>query len=596
MSGPGSISFVPPRRVALTAVAVLTASALGVLGAPQASSVPDTGCPPPAPVGSVQAGDAVSGMTVSKGTAPEAFTGEVLGVIDDGIAAGVDMIMVELTSDEIDRVGGIWSGMSGSPVYDTADRLVGAVAYGLSWGPSPVAGVTPAAAMYRLLDHAPEAPATTPADITGEDAVPVPQPLARRLVTDGHVSTAEAAGGMERLPLPVSVSGLSKKRRTALAKRLDLAEAGPFRQGPATGTTKATDPIMAGGNLAATMSYGDLTSGGVGTATAVCGDEVVAFGHPAQWSGKSTMSMHGARAVYVQEDPAGAPFKVANFTGPVGRITQDRLAGIHGRYGALPAGARVRSHVWTVDGRSSRVGRTVVTVPDALPDLAAFAHLSNLDRVFDGISDGSARVRMIVQGRRPGGGRFTLDRMDRVASQWDLSFDSIFDSYDQLAAIQYFPRARPRIDSIDVRAAVDDRLRLFTIRGAQVRQHGRWVQVRPGRVFRAPGGRGTLKVRLVLGSHRNLAGTKRVRFDMRMPRSRIGRTATLALSGGNDHGSWSQPKTFAALLRKLDTEIRNDALQGRLGPNAWAKPWRTKRVGAGDVVGGQLRLRVRITR
>ena len=40
------------------------------------------------------------------------------------------------------------------------------------------------------------------------------------------------------------------------------------------------DSMVAGGNMAAAMSYGDITQGGVGTATSVCDGRVVGFGHP----------------------------------------------------------------------------------------------------------------------------------------------------------------------------------------------------------------------------------------------------------------------------------------------------------------------------
>jgi hypothetical protein len=39
---------------------------------------------------------------VAKGNTPETFTGDVLGVIDDGIAPDLDIVMVRLSSPEID--------------------------------------------------------------------------------------------------------------------------------------------------------------------------------------------------------------------------------------------------------------------------------------------------------------------------------------------------------------------------------------------------------------------------------------------------------------------------------------------------------------
>ena len=81
------------------------------------------------------------------------------------------MVMMRLSSPEIDRVGGIWQGMSGSPVYAEDGRLIGAVAYGMSWGPSPVAGVTPFADMDTYLP-----PAGTARPSGSATAPPVPSP------------------------------------------------------------------------------------------------------------------------------------------------------------------------------------------------------------------------------------------------------------------------------------------------------------------------------------------------------------------------------------------------------------------------------------
>src|SRR5687767_12893318 len=124
------------------ALVALTASLGLVAGVPAlsggvAQSEPTPDCAQPFPIADLAAGDPVDGLTVSKGTTPEGFTGEVVGILHDGIAPGLDMVIMDLSSPEIDRVGGIWAGMSGSPVYAEDGRLIGAVAYGLTWGASP---------------------------------------------------------------------------------------------------------------------------------------------------------------------------------------------------------------------------------------------------------------------------------------------------------------------------------------------------------------------------------------------------------------------------------------------------------------------------
>src|SRR4051794_39586186 len=164
-------------RVAAGAIAAITAATVALAPAP-AQSAPTPECPAAYPVASLARGQAVTGLTVSQGTEPDGFTGQVIGVLKDGIMPGLDMIMVRLSSPEIDRVG-VWAGMSGSPVYAQDGRLIGAVSYGLAFGPSPVAGVTPAADMQQLLDD-PHASMLKPAR-----RVDIPERMEARIVAKG---------------------------------------------------------------------------------------------------------------------------------------------------------------------------------------------------------------------------------------------------------------------------------------------------------------------------------------------------------------------------------------------------------------------------
>jgi hypothetical protein len=341
------------------------------------------------------------------------------------------------------------------------------------------------------------------------------------------------------------------------------------------------------------MAYGDLTVGGVGTATAVCESEVLGFGHPAFWTGRSTATMHDANAIYVQEDVTFTPYKVANITDPEGRLTDDRFAAVNGEFGALPPTANVRSAASAED--RSRTGMTKMTVPDELPSLASYADLANLDRVFDGLSDGTARVRWIVMGTGPGGASFTLDRVDRVASPWDITFDAAFLPYEQLAAMQFYPGGVPQISTVDVRSAVDDQLRLFRIATVDVWKNGRWVRVPRDGSFATPGGE-RLRLRMNLTSYSGLAGKTRVEFRMWIPQTLAGRTLFVSLRGGNDAESFApETETFRGLLRRLDSEVRNDEVIGTLSRFEGSRPIIETRQLVGEVLGDQWGANVRIT-
>jgi hypothetical protein len=91
--------------------------------------------------------------------------------------------------------------------------------------------------------------------------------------------------------MPFSVSGLSNRHLQKVADRFDIKR--PLVVGAGTSANAKPTAIVAGGNLVASLSYGDVTYAGIGTATAVCGNQVLAFGHPMLWSGPSTLSMHG---------------------------------------------------------------------------------------------------------------------------------------------------------------------------------------------------------------------------------------------------------------------------------------------------------------
>jgi len=564
------------------------------------------------PVADITRGMAVTGLTVSQGTAPEQFTGEVLGVIDDGIAPGLDLIMAELDSPALREVGGVWSGMSGSPVYAADGRLVGAVAYGLSLGPSRVAGITPAAEMTELLDGTGRTGdrAGVRAARAGESTrVGLSAAAARELVREGALTRQQADGGFSRLPIPFGVSGVSGQRLRKFAKRLDLDGVRFYAAGAARADAPS-EPIVAGGNFAAALSYGDLTAAGVGTATAVCADEVLAFGHPFFWEGPSTMSAHNADAIYVQEDPTLTPFKVANLLAPLGTVDQDRLAGIHAQLGPLPDTSAIRSHVAVPAGRS-RDGLTQVTDPDYLPIIAAFHTLFNIDRVFDQIGPGASKLQWVVQGTREDGTPWSYTRTNQYASEWDISFESIFEMYEQLYTVESNRFEAVRITDVDVDALVDPDYRQYRLSSLYVQgPDGEYVKVPRGqKLIVTP--RSTLALRLRLRPRGESVGdTAYLNLALRVPKRTAGAQGALVLRGGAS--VWdrrAKAASFDELLRSLSRATRNDHVLGDLilfkggdefeeGPKG-GRPKeirRSTRELFDSVVGGQRVFRVKVVR
>ncbi|AYY14655.1 hypothetical protein EF847_20125 [Actinobacteria bacterium YIM 96077] len=426
------------RRHALGAMAVCAALiTTGAVSSTSATGSSFDPCPEPFPATELAEGMQATGYTVEKGTEPEPFTATVVGVVEDGIGPDADMIVVETDSPAIERAGGIWSGMSGSPVYASDGRLIGAVAYGFSSAPSKIAGLTPAADMVDMLDLPGSSMSTTR---PGEPTVALPGPVQERLVSSGSVTADQVTSGMRRLPLPLAVSGLHNERLTAFDERMEAAFPGvhAYPAGAADpGESSEPTEIVPGGNVAAGVAYGDVTSAAVGTTTAVCQtDRVLAFGHPSLWSGATTMSMHPAEAVFVQRDDTFGSFKVANPRGVVGTFDQDRLAGVRGQLDGGPAVVPITSTVRSAEHGTSRDGTTSVTVADALPDMASFHVLANIDAVFDRIGAGTAEIGWTIEGTRSSGAPFELDVTNMYASTRDIAFESVGDSVEHVRAIQ----------------------------------------------------------------------------------------------------------------------------------------------------------------
>ena len=104
--------------------------------------------------------------------------------------------------------------------------------------------------------------------------------LALRQVGLSNVSTASAQGAkltnalLARVPAGSSPAASRLRSKAFNAVAADDADA----------------PLVAGGNIAVFYNSGDSLTGAVGTVTAICGNEVWAFGHPMDFAGATTPS------------------------------------------------------------------------------------------------------------------------------------------------------------------------------------------------------------------------------------------------------------------------------------------------------------------
>jgi hypothetical protein len=489
-----------PRSWLHRSVALATGSVLigGLLASSVAAQAPAEECPEAMPVADIQKGQVATGFTVREGRTVESFSAEVLGVLPDGILPGRDLIIVDTSGPLIDDAGGIWYGMSGSPVYYQG-KLMGALAYGLAWGPSSIAGLTPAEDMMDVLGYQDEE------DDDGGSIYYSPTAKARltaRLTQAIARSTDTPSSGisssMDRLRVPLSISGLGPRGMDVVRSAVEREGLGllPY-SGSAASAEDAAAPgttILPGETFAGTLSYGDITSAGVGTATFTCNGMTMAFGHPFFFAGDVQMGANAGDTLTIVSDSIYGSYKLANIAEAVGAVTQDRLAGIRATLGGSLPTTPITSSVTSLDLSKSQEGRTDIVMQEIVPFYTFIHMFTNIDSVFDQISQGSSVVTWTIQGTRESGSPWVLSRENKFVSDYDISFGSLFEIEEILYALMFNDFEDVEVTSVDVDVTLEEAITTYEVHDVLVLKKGVYEDVR--RVTVDPGD--TISYRIVL--------------------------------------------------------------------------------------------------
>lgn len=526
---------------------------------------------------SLTTGQELHGWTVVQGTTPVEFTASVMGVLKQGIDARTDLIMVDagdptpgpgegdaadmsLTGNAaIERAGGIWEGMSGSPVYDSAGDLVGAISYGLSAGPSHVIGLTPYSAMQRYAGDGTGAAPVAPARIPVHSAR-----MVKRIAATAGTTTKAASRGFVPLAVPTTIGGVSTQR-LGLAAR-DFGPGGAvhtsFTSDAAGGATSvdpadAPAPVLTGGdNIGAMDIYGDVTEGGVGTVTAVCGSDIVAYGHPQDDTGTASDALMTEDALGVQDDSLDYPFKMSNNGDVVGEITGDHTTGISGELGQAPADPATFTDTATYDGGAPVTLTSYSATPSYWADAAYYDLAGAGDVATQAQLPGGATEQYTITGVDGTGKRFTLKHSDRYADKTDVVGDAGFDLGNLMYAMQGIPKLR--LTRVQASLSVDDDSDVWHLSEIDERTGGHWTQLAGGAV--ATAGK-TLSLRAVIVD-KATGATALVPISIPFPRKDSGSHGTLTITGGNSIPSGAgQFANVAAASAYVKSLVPHDALR-----------------------------------
>jgi hypothetical protein len=313
--------------------------------------------------------------TVVSGSTITTIPVEVLAITGAETADSA-LILFEANGPLIDRYGGIVSGMSGSPVFvddgGTA-KLVGALSYG-DWFTIGGTGLaTPIESMVKLEDkYTPQvellaAPVKTGAGVI-DRVIVAPNPAAYADEAADGALVARPLSLMFVGGVPAGSKVFAKFQKEMSAHGVNVVAQNGLAA-PSVGDASFETPLVGGASVAALISRGDLWLGSVGTVTYGTTDTVLAYGHPAQWDGATSLYMTNAWVDGIWPSQM-EPYKIARPTAPRGEITQDRGAGIMGKLGQLPAETPITAHVTNTDTGEST--STAVYMPSKLLDTTSY--------------------------------------------------------------------------------------------------------------------------------------------------------------------------------------------------------------------------------
>jgi hypothetical protein len=291
-------------------------------------------------VDDVQIGLQGVGKTVLQGSEIVEFQAKVLGVMR-GVAPGRDLVLCRLSGANLDYTGVI-AGMSGSPVYIDG-KLLGAVAYTWAFNKEPIAGVTPFEQM-RGLSARPASGARSVIEATPLGAMPLaaldisgdPYRGLKEKATTRAVAVAARTGQMTPIAIPLAASGFTPRSLAELQSHFSPLGFVPVAAGGAGSDLRAaSQPLLPGAAMGASLVTGDFDLSGIGTVTHVEGNRVWGWGHPFMESGHSRYLLRSGH-IHVVNPKLDLSTKMGSPLAVLGVVDADVTTCIAGCLGAEP--------------------------------------------------------------------------------------------------------------------------------------------------------------------------------------------------------------------------------------------------------------------
>ena len=410
-------------------------------------------------------------LTTMSGTAPEEIPVQVESLVDYSWGS---LILFEATGPQIDKIGGIAAGMSGSPIYvDDAgvDKLIGALSYGDWFTLGGMGLATPIQYMAAIEEN-------YPVGALASLVAPRP-PAAGTYALDEPVKTSE--GVVSSVVVARSAKAAAKVEATSgqtVMAPLGILEIGGARPGSkaferiaakfaktgllvkaASGsgewTGAPTPALEAGSPCAILFSQGAVWVGAAGTVTYVNDDAAMLFGHPFEQLGAIDAVLTGGDVQGVWAS-SNTPYKLIAPRDVKGTCVQDRNWGVEAHLGQTP-------DVFPVTTTANLVDRSLSVhdesgVSEWLVTSGTFATLPGsivgevVYQALDQYSFPGSAVTTTTVVVSDSTGTYTVEHDNLWTSSYDVSYQTGRDASSALMQLVADPDGvlQPRIESVDV--------------------------------------------------------------------------------------------------------------------------------------------------
>ena len=489
------------------------------------------------PLEKVESGMSGVGYTIVDNSGNiEPFNVDIIGLMDNG-KGSQKMIMAKASGSVIEKTGGVLQGMSGSPVYIDG-KLVGALAMGLKEMSPYTFFITPIESMLKLwempddkainqyIKTEPVAEVKEEEKNSDEETKPEDKGEEEKSAENVEVKTPS------EIVTPPNLENISLEEKSALYfsgfdssglnfLKKEMQPLGFEKFFTISSTKNSTDlkynaTLEPGGAMGVAVVFGDFLVGATGTVTAVDDKKVLGFGHSFTHAGNVNFFLTDSAVVGTISGENGAGVKIASVGSIIGRVNQDREAGVSGIIGKFPSVVPISV---TVNDKTSNATDTynaaIAYNENLIPKLGASIAYTALSKTSDSLAESTVDVDFSIKTNVAEGGVFS--RQNTFYNSADVGQVAIVELLQALNTICSNTTKESNIFSIDVTMTRDDERRTASLVSAVPDKK----KVKPGE---------TVNLTVTLQPYRKAAETVVVPYTV--PLTRLEGPMALDIHGG----------------------------------------------------------------